>query len=764
MNAPVSSDTRSPALDAATAHAELTVTGMTCAACQAGIQRALRKEPGVADAAVSLVLGRADVTFDPARVTPDRLVDVVREEGYGATVAPPEAPSAEADETAAAGAFRALVVRAVVAGAAGALAMVVHAPPGPIRWAFLVATLAIMAWAGGRIYAAAWASLRHRRATMSTLVALGTGAAFLFSTLATAAPGIFERRGLPADVYFEAVLVILGFVLAGRALEARATRQTSAALRRLVTLQPLVARRLTTASVSGAPGEPAAGEDVPIAALTPGDVILVRPGERIAVDGEVVWGASAVDEALVTGESMPVAKAPGARVIGGTVNTTGSLHVRATHLGAASTLARIVALMRSAQRSRAPLQDLADAVSAVFVPAVVGIAALTFVAWLVAAGGGAIVHAATAAVTVLIIACPCAMGLAVPTAVMVATGRGAQAGVLVKGGAALQAASRVTTVVLDKTGTLTAGTPAVTAIVPAEGTGSDAVLAAAAAVEQSSEHPLAHAIVRAADAQGLARAAIEGFRSTPGQGAQAIVDGVVVHVGSAAYAAAAGIDLTALQASAEALAADGQSLAFVAIGGRAAGVIGVADALRPTSVEAVRRLRGLGVRVVMVTGDHPRTAAAVARRAGIDEVVAGVLPAGKVEAVAALQAEGAVVGMVGDGVNDAPALSRADVGFAMATGSDVAIEAGDIALMRPDVGGVAVAITLARRAVRVMRQNLFWAFVYNVVGIPIAAGALYPVAGLLLSPMIASAAMALSSVSVVTNSLRLRAVAIEEPR
>jgi Cu+-exporting ATPase len=758
--APATAAPSAPPAGGATAHTELTVTGMTCAACQAGIQRALRKEPGVADASVSLVLGRADVTFDPAVVTPDRLIAVVQDEGYGATVAPTEAPSAEADETAAAGEFRALVVRAVVAGALGTLAMPLSMSPGPIRWALLVATLAIMGWAGGRIYAAAWASLRHRRANMSTLVALGTGAAFVFSALATIAPDVFTRRGLPPDVYFEAVLVILAFVLAGRALEARATRQTSAALRRLVTLQPLVARRLAP----GASGEAAVAEEVPIAALVPGDVVAVRPGERIAVDGEVVSGASAVDEALVTGESMPVAKAPGDRVIGGTVNTTGSLHVRATHLGAASTLSRIVALMRSAQRSRAPLQDLADRVSAVFVPAVVGIAAATFVLWLAIAGTGAIVHAATAAVTVLIIACPCAMGLAVPTAVMVATGRGAQAGVLVKGGAALQAASRITTIVLDKTGTLTAGTPAVTAVVPLGDRSADHLLTAAAAVERSSEHPLAQAIVRAADAQALRRPAADAFASTPGQGAEATVDGTRVRVGSAAYLTAAGVDLAAIQPQANALAADGQSLAFVAIDGRPAGVLGVADALRPTSADAVRRLRAMGLRVVMVTGDHPRTAAAVAKRAGIDDVIAGVLPAGKVDAVASLQAEGAVVAMVGDGVNDAPALSRADVGFAMATGSDVAIEAGDVALMRADVGGVATAITLARRAVGVMRQNLFWAFVYNVIGIPIAAGALYPVSGLLLSPMIASAAMALSSVSVVTNSLRLRRIAIEGTR
>jgi len=747
---------------------ELAVTGMTCAACQAGVQRALRQAPGVRDASVHLVLGRADVQFDPAVVTPARLIAVIEEEGYGAAVVPAGAPSPEDDEAAAAARLRGLRRRALVAGAAGAAAMVVHAMPGPVRWLQLVATLAIMAWAGGPIYAAAWASVRHRRANMSTLVALGTGAAFALSAVATVAPGVFERRGLPADVYFEAVLVILAFVIAGRALEARATRQTSAALRGLATLQPLVARRLVPGAPAGIPrsasDDAAATEDVPIAALVPGDVVVVRPGERVAVDGEVVRGASAVDESLLTGESLPVDKRAGARVIGGTVNTTGTLHVRATHLGAESTLARIVALMRSAQASRAPLQDLADAVSAVFVPAVVGIAALTFAAWLVLGGARAVVHAATAAVSVLIIACPCAMGLAVPTAVMVATGRGAQAGVLIKGGAALQAAARVTAVVLDKTGTLTAGTPAVTAVRPAAGIDRARLLGVAAAVERSSEHPLAQAIVRAADADGLPRRSADAFTSVPGQGAEATVDGARVQVGSLRYLESHGVDVGALAADAAALAADGNSLAAIAIDGRAAGLLGVADPLRETSAAAVRALTALGLRVTMLTGDHPRTAAAVARRAGIDDVVAGVLPAGKVDTIARLQGEGAVVAMVGDGVNDAPALARADVGVAMASGSDIAVEAGDVALMRPDPRLVAAAIRLARRTVRVMRQNLFWAFVYNVIGIPVAAGVLYPVVGTLLSPMLASAAMALSSVSVVGNSLRLRRVRIEEGR
>jgi Cu+-exporting ATPase len=772
---------------------ELDIEGMTCAACQTGIQSALRRTPGVVDASVSLVLKHATVKFDPAVTGAPQLIDVVRDEGYDASIArdEDEAIDPEADAAAAAAEFRRLRLRAVVSGAIGVFAMIASMPlmdanavagghahvadplmawtsrvltprlreiapalfavdPRVLGWILFAATLGVMAWAGRAFYVRAWAGLRHRRADMNTLIAIGTLSAFVYSAVATAAPGLFLSRGLSADVYYEAVIIIIALVLAGRAIEARATRQTSSALRALVSLRPLTAR-IVRADVE---------EEVPLAAVRRGDLVAVRPGERVPVDGEVVQGASAVDESLLTGESMPVAKALGAHVIGGTLNTTGALRVRATTLGADSTLARIVALMRSAQRSRAPLQDLADRVSAIFVPAVLGIAAVTWVVWLVLGGEAALVRAFAAAVSVLIIACPCAMGLAVPTAVMVATGRGAQAGLLIKGGEALQRAGSVSTIVLDKTGTVTEGRPTVTDVVTMDGWERASLVRIAAAVEQQSEHPVAGAVVRFAAVIGVSPALATAFRSVPGRGAAALVDAALVVVGNARMLEAEGVDVSPLAADLERLANEGKTLVLVAVDGRAAGVLAVADPLRGSSPAAIARFRQLGLDVVMVTGDHERTAAAVARAAGVTRAVAGVLPEGKVDEVRRLQAAGQVVAMVGDGVNDAPALAQADVGIAMSTGTDVAMEAGDITLMRADLGGVASAVALSRRTLAVMRQNLFWAFAYNVVGIPIAAGVLYPIAGVLLSPIVASAAMALSSVSVVGNSLRLRRIEV----
>ena len=783
-----------PPAERPVARVELSVQGMTCAACQASVQRALRRTPGVVDAAVHLILGRADVAFDPQTTSPATLVAVVRDAGYEAAVLEAGQDTPEADEQEASREFAALRLRAIVSGVLGAIAMVLSMPlmappagshvhgatadpfmrwmaevvspplqrllPGLfaidadlLRWTLLVISAFVIAWAGRGFYTRAWAALRHRRADMNTLVSLGTGAAFLFSAVATLAPGLFERSGLPADVYFEAVIIIIALVLAGRALEARAKRQTSAALRALVTLQPQVARRLDP--------DTGAATEVPVSSLVPGDVVAVRPGERVPVDGEIVWGTSAIDESMITGESLPVERGPGDRVIGGTLNTTGAFHARATTLGARSTLARIVELMRSAQRSRAPIQDLVDRVSAIFVPTVLALAVVTWAAWLLAGGTGALVHASAAAVAVLIIACPCAMGLAVPTAVMVATGRGAQAGLLIKGGEALQRAGQIGTVVLDKTGTITEGRPAVTHVIPADGWDETRVLTAAASVDRHAEHPLALAIVREAERRGLQLEEVSGFEAVPGRGAAARLGGASILVGSARLLEERGVDVSSVADPMAKLATERRSLVLVAVDDRVAGLIAIADPVRPTSRAAIARLARLGLRVVMVTGDHPRTAEAVAREAGVHEVVAGVLPEGKVQEVARLQAGGATVAMVGDGINDAPALAKADVGIAMGTGADVALEAGDIALMRPDLNGVAAAIVLSRRTLAVMRQNLFWAFIYNVIGIPIAAGVLYPAFGLLLSPVIASAAMATSSVSVVSNSLRLRRLRLE---
>jgi len=768
----------------------LTVEGMTCAACQARVQRVLEREPGVATASVNLMLGNASVAYDPAQLTPDRLIALVEATGYGASLPDADqgaiAAQAERDDTLQEE-YLGLRRKAFVALVAGAVAMLFSMPlmvsdahahgvvvdpfmtwamttltptlqqlmpwayavPRPVlSWGLLALTLVVMGWAGRHFYTRAWAAARHKTADMNTLVAVGTGAAFVYSVVATVAPEVFLSRGIPADVYYEAVVLIIAFVLAGNALEARAKRNTATALRSLAALQPATARVVR--------GD--AELELPIEAVVQGDVVVVRPGERIAVDGEVIAGDSAVDEAMLTGESLPVAKTTGARVFGGTMNGTGGLRIRATTLGRDSMLARIVQLMRDAQGSRAPIQRLADRISGIFVPVVMVLALITAIAWTVLGGEGGAVRGLAAGVAVLIIACPCAMGLAVPTAVMVATGKGAELGVLIKGGEALQRAGDITTVILDKTGTVTEGKPTVTDIVIAAGHAFEEaeVLRLVASIEAASQHPLAAAIVRAAGARGLAIPVAEGFQSVTGRGAHGVVEGHAVVVGTSALLADWSVPTAPLDTDAAALAADGRTAVFAAVDGALVALLGVADPVRATSAAAIARLRTLGLDVVLLSGDRQATAEAIGREVGITDVVAEVLPDAKVAEVARRQGLGQVVAMVGDGINDAPALARADVGMAMGSGTDIAVEAADVALMRADLGGVADAIALSRRTMRTMHQNLFWAFVYNVVGIPIAAGVLYPSTGLLLSPILASAAMALSSVSVVSNSLRLK--------
>jgi Cu+-exporting ATPase len=575
--------------------------------------------------------------------------------------------------------------------------------------------------------------------------------------VATLAPQLFVQRRMTPDVYYEAVIIIIALILTGNAFEARAKKQTANALRALVQLQPKTAR-VVRQGAEGADAE----IDAPIETVERGETVLVRPGERIPVDGEVLSGESAVDESMLTGESLPVSKKPGDAVIGGTINRTGAFRYRATTLGADSVLARIVRLMRDAQGSRAPIQKLADRVSGIFVPVVISIAIATFVTWFVVVDTAPVVRAFAAAVAVLIIACPCAMGLAVPTAVMVSTGKGAELGVLIKGGEALQRAGDLQTIVLDKTGTVTEGRPTVTDLVlaPASPRQADDVLRLVASIETLSEHPLADAIVRHARDRGITLAVPEAFESVTGRGAVGVVEGCAVAVGNAALMNDHAIDPAPLARDAERLATDGRTPMYVAIDGALAAVIAVADPIKETSREAIRRFHELGLEVVMLTGDNRRTAEAVAKQAGIDRVVAEVLPDGKVNEIARLQGEGKVVAMVGDGINDAPALAKADVGMAIGTGTDIAVEAGDVVLMRGDLRSAAQAVELSRRTMRTMKQNLFWAFIYNVIGIPIAAGVLYPAFGLLLSPILASAAMAFSSVSVVTNSLRLRGARI----
>jgi len=737
------------------------VTGMTCAACQARVQSALARQPGVDDASVNLMMENAAITFDPALTSPEQLVSAVRATGYGAELPAPErSPLAEQEalDRSQRDELRAMTQRAVVSVVAGAVAMLLPMilpmqsrllPP-----ALLALSAAIILFAGRHFYVHAWQALRHHSADMDTLIAAGTGAAFIYSLMATFAPGFFLAHGVAPNLYYEAVIVIIALVLTGNVFEARAKRSTSSALRALVELQPATARVVRGDAVT----------EVPVTSVVAGDVLLVRPGERIPVDGEVISGSSAVDESMLTGESLPVEKSTGARVIGATVNRTGAFHYRATTVGADSTLARIVRLMRDAQSSRAPVQALADRVSSIFVPVVISLSIATFAIWFVALHasgaipGTATVRAFAAAVAVLIIACPCAMGLAVPTAVMVATGRGAESGILIKGGEALQRIGDVTTVVLDKTGTITEGAPAVTDVIVAPGAEHDAntLLALAASLESQSAHPLADAIVRYADGRGLARQSIQSNEYIVGRGATGVVGEVALAIGNAALMSDWAVSTAALDDRARALAGDGKTIVFVAANGALAGLLAVADPIRATSRAAIDRLEAMGLAVVMLTGDDERTASAIARAAGIERVVAGVLPDGKVAEIARLQRGGAVVAMVGDGVNDAPALAQADIGIAMGGGAAIAAEAADVVLMRSDLGTVVQAILLSRRTMRTMRQNLFWAFIYNVIGIPVAAGALYPAFGLLLSPVLASAAMAFSSVSVVTNSLRLR--------
>jgi P-type Cu+ transporter len=773
------------------------VTGMTCAACEARVQRTLSKTPGVVGASVNLMMGNATVSFDPSATSPEILVDTIRETGYGAEV-PRDERSAfeeqEARDRTQQDEFIELRRKAIVSAVVGLIAMVVsmplmagaaHSAHGTVadpfmRWVMtsltpvlrvalpwlyavptaalsfglLALTLATMLWAGRHFYVRAWTSFRHHSADMNTLIAVGTGAAFIYSLIATLAPGFFTSHGVQPDVYYEAVVIIIALILTGNTFEARAKRQTATSLRALARLQPKTARVVRDDREL----------DVAIAQVRPGDIVVVRPGERIPVDGELVSGHSAVDESMLTGESIPVEKHTGDRVIGATINGTGAFKYRATTLGVDSVLAQIVKLMRDAQGSRAPIQKLADRVSAVFVPVVISIAVATFVVWFVSlhasgtVAGAAVVRAFAAAVAVLIIACPCAMGLAVPTAVMVSSGKGAELGILIKGGEALQRAGDLTTVVVDKTGTVTEGKPVVTDFIQSSdpAISRTELLSLAASLERASEHPLADAIVRYAGEQGVSLLPTTSFQSETGRGASGVIDGRKVAIGNEASMMESELSETSLGADAMRLSIEGKTPVYVAIDGRVVAVIGVADPIKPTSRAAIAELRAMGLDVVMLTGDNERTADAIAREAGVDRVVAGVLPDGKVAEIARLQAEGRVVAMVGDGINDGAAIARSDLGFAIATGTDVAVEAADVALMRGDLRGVVQAIKLSRRTMRTMKQNLFWAFVYNVVGIPVAAGALYPVFGILLSPILASAAMAFSSVSVVSNSLRLR--------
>ena len=632
----------------------------------------------------------------------------------------------------------------------GSMALLPERLPG---WLQLGFATPVVLWAGLPFFQRGWASVVHRSLNMFSLIALGTGAAYLYSLVATLAPGLFPAafRGMDGEVavYFEAAAVITVLVLVGQVLELRARAQTGGAIRALLNLAPKIAHRLTASGTD---------EAIALDQVCAGDRLRVRPGEAVPVDGVVLEGRSLVDEAMVTGEAMAVAKAVGDPVIGGTVNGTGALVMRADKVGAETLLARIVAMVAAAQRSRAPIQRLADVVAGYFVPAVIAVAGLAFVAWAVWGPAPALPYALIAAVSVLIIACPCALGLATPMSIMVGVGRGATDGVLIRSAEALERMEKVDTLVVDKTGTLTEGKPRVIAVQPVPGRTEADLLVLAASLEQSSEHPLAAAIVAAARERSLALHNVVEFASVTGKGVQGSVDGHVVALGNAALMQELGVVLGGLEATADALRRDGATALFLALDGAPAGVIAIADRIKPSAAGALQRLRGENIRIVMLTGDNRSTATAVAGRLGITEVEAEVLPQDKHRIVAQLRAEGRVVAMAGDGINDAPALAEADVGIAMGTGTDVAMQSAGITLVKGDLAGIARARALSRATMRNIRQNLALAFVYNVVGIPIAAGVLYPSFGLLLSPIVAALAMSLSSVSVIGNALRLRRV------
>ena len=620
-----------------------------------------------------------------------------------------------------------------------------------IKVGLAVLTLPVVAWSGQQFYKGTWSGFKHRTADMNTLIGVGTGAAYLYSLVATFAPDVFAAAGLQADVYYEAVSAIIALILLGRLLEARARGRTSAAIRHLAGLRAKAAHVVRE-------GREVA---IPVEEVVPGDLVIVKPGEKIPVDGVVTEGASAVDESMLTGEPLPVAKKIGDEVIGATVNRSGSVTFRATRVGKDTALAQIVQLVEDAQATKAPIQRLADQVAGVFVPIVLAIAIAAFVVWFDVGPQPALVFSTVALVTVLIIACPCALGLATPTAILVATGRAAEHGILIRSGEALERLSKVRTVLLDKTGTITEGKPTVTHIVTAkrpDGTSLSPaeVLKWAASVEHRSEHPLADAIVRAAHEKAVDILLVEKFAAMEGRGVRGTVERRIIEVISLRHARERSLELGTLGQDADRLAREGRSPVIVVVNNTVYAVIAISDPIKPTAKAAIAHLRKMGIKVMMVSGDSKKGAAAVAKEVGIDEVVAEVLPSQKADFVKKLQRQGRNVAMVGDGLNDAPALAQADVGIAIGTGTDVAMEASDVTLIRGDLRGVVTALQLSKRALRTIRENLVWAFIYNVVGIPIAAGALYPFFGVLLSPVLASAAMAWSSLSVVLNSLTLR--------
>ncbi len=728
----------------------LSISGMSCAGCVATVENALREVPGVTAASVNFAEHTAEVT---GQVGTEQLVEAVREAGYDAAELRGLADESQ-KEAAEFAHYRTLLRKAAVAGAVGLplflLGISGYMPSldtglGRVFWLIVgAATLFVLIYSGGHFFTGAWKSFRNHNANMDTLIALGTGSAWVYSMAVTLFPAIVPS--LARHAYFEAAAIIIALINFGSALEMRARGKTSEAIKRLIGLQPKTARVIRDGQEL----------DVPIERVGFDETLRVRPGEKIPVDGSVIEGHSNVDESMLTGEPIPVPKQTGDEVAAGTLNKTGSFLFKATRIGHDTALARIIDLVRTAQNAKPAIGRLADKISAVFVPIVLIVAVLTVLAWFNFGPEPRVSYMLVTAMTVLIIACPCALGLATPISIMVGVGKAAEYGVLIRNGEALQQARRLTTVVLDKTGTVTKGQPTVTARVPVGDWNEDELLRMAASIETGSEHPLAEAIVAAARETEVSLSPVAGFAAIAGHGVEGRVDDRTVLFGNQKLMNDRGIGLGALTERAAELAADGHTPMYLAVDGAIAGVVAVADPIKDDSRSAIERLHDAGLNVVMLTGDNRATAEAVARQVGIDEVMAEVLPGQKADKVAALQARGAIVGMVGDGINDAPALARADVGYAIGTGTDVAIESADVTLMRGSLHGVADAIGISRATVRNIKQNLFGAFVYNTLGIPVAAGVLFPFIGLLLNPIIAGAAMAMSSVTVVSNANRLR--------
>ena len=750
------SSVRKSGYEVGTVSLELPIQGMDCASCVQKIEKALLQTRGVTKAVVNLATEKAKIEYLPSETNFEEIKGAVESTGYKVLEFEPSEGIEDPERLVREKEYKKLKTKFIVGLVLGLFVFLGSSRhwfpwiPSFLGNFYVLWALAtpVQFWIGWQFYKGAWGAFKHRNAEMNTLIAVGTSAAYLYSVTATLFPSFFETGGIKPEVYFDTSALIIVLILLGRLLEARAKGQTSEAIKKLMGLRPKTARVIREGKEM----------DIPVEEVLVGDTIIVRPGEKIPVDGIVKDGKSAVDESMITGESIPVKKKAGDEVIGATINKTGSFKFQTTKVGKDTALAQIIKLVQDAQGSKAPIQRLADVISGYFVPIVISIAIATFVIWFNFGPFPALTFALLTFVAVMIIACPCALGLATPTAVMVGTGKGAEKGILIKGGESLETAHKLDTIVFDKTGTLTKGEPEITDIVTINAYSEEEILKYAASAEKVSEHPLGEAIIKRAREKKIELHDPKNFNAIEGHGIEAEVDGKKVLLGNLKLMQKQQIVVRNLEEKAEELAGDGKTPIYVSLEGKAAGLIAVADTLKENSLQAVEKLKKLGLEVIMLTGDNKKTAEAIARNAGIDRVLAEVLPEDKVNEIKSLQSGGRRVAMVGDGINDAPALAQADVGIAIGSGTDVAMEASDITLIKGDLRGVVSAIELSKRTIKIIKQNLFWAFFYNTAGIPLAAGVLYPFFGILLNPIFASAAMAFSSVSVVSNSLRLRRV------